>query len=181
MIRKAQRTGQPLNEDRIWNIFLQITLALHHCHWPADRPSSHGRQSGRTSAASNGDSIPRYQVLHRDLKPENSELSPARLRESSSRSVVFLSDDFVKLGDFGLSKDMGLANFTSTYVGVSDGWSHHLAEADVKQTPLYMPPEILAENRYDTKSDIWSLGCVVFEMCALSCVQVPQQKKPMLM
>ena len=74
MIRKAQRTGQPLNEDRIWNIFLQITLALHHCHWPAERPSSHSRQSGRTSAASNGDSVPRYQVLHRDLKPENSEL-----------------------------------------------------------------------------------------------------------
>ncbi len=33
--------------------------------------------------------------------------------------LVFLSDDFVKLGDFGLSKDMGTAAFTSTYVGVS--------------------------------------------------------------
>jgi NIMA (never in mitosis gene a)-related kinase len=33
--------------------------------------------------------------------------------------TVFLSDDFVKLGDFGLSKDMGTAAFTSTYVGVS--------------------------------------------------------------
>jgi len=32
---------------------------------------------------------------------------------------VFLSDEFVKLGDFGLSKDMGTASFTSTYVGVS--------------------------------------------------------------
>ncbi|ORX40631.1 kinase-like domain-containing protein [Kockovaella imperatae] len=134
MIRKAQKSGQPLNEDRIWNIFLQITLALHHCHWPAERPSS-ARQSGRTSTAA-ADNVPRYQVLHRDLKPEN----------------IFLSDEFVKLGDFGLSKDMGNSAFTSTYVG----------------TPLYMPPEILAENRYDTKSDIWSLGCVVFEMCALS-------------
>lgn len=67
---------------------------------------------------------------------------------------MFLSDEFVKLGDFGLSKEMGTASFTSTYVG----------------TPLYMPPEILAENRYDTKSDIWSLGCLVYEMCALQCV-----------
>ena len=74
MIRKAQRAGQPLNEDRIWNIFLQITLALHHCHWPAERPSANGRQSGRASAAGIADNAPRYQVLHRDLKPENSEL-----------------------------------------------------------------------------------------------------------
>ncbi|KAL7418426.1 hypothetical protein Q5752_006884 [Cryptotrichosporon argae] len=99
LIRKAQRTGQPIHEDKIWNIFLQIVLALHHCHWP-----------------------------------------------------IFLSDEFVKLGDFGLSKDMAGSAFTSTYVG----------------TPLYMPPEILGENRYDTKSDIWSLGCLVFEMCSLT-------------
>jgi len=33
--------------------------------------------------------------------------------------VVFLSDDHVKLGDFGLSKDMGTSAFTDTYVGVS--------------------------------------------------------------
>ncbi|WVR07723.1 hypothetical protein IAU60_004765 [Kwoniella sp. DSM 27419] len=136
LIRKAQRTNQPFHEDKIWNIFLQITLALHHCHWPADRPMKQNTarlSAGPPQAPDNG--IARYQVLHRDLKPEN----------------VFLSDDFVKLGDFGLSKDMGTASFTSTYVG----------------TPLYMPPEILAENRYDTKSDIWSLGCLVYEMCAL--------------
>ena len=88
--------------------------------------------------------------------------------QAHTRLLVFLSDDFVKLGDFGLSKDMGLANFTSTYVGVS--WKLLIVRLELTlcQTPLYMPPEILAENRYDTKSDIWSLGCVVFEMCALS-------------
>ncbi|BEI94695.1 uncharacterized protein CcaverHIS019_0702760 [Cutaneotrichosporon cavernicola] len=125
LIRKAQRSTAPLHEDRIWNIFLQITLALHHCHWPEQR---------RAAVRPSGDAG-RTQVLHRDLKPEN----------------VFLSGDFVKLGDFGLSKDMAGHTFTQTYVG----------------TPLYMPPEILAENRYDTKSDIWSLGCLVYEMCAL--------------
>ncbi|WRT70274.1 uncharacterized protein IL334_007272 [Kwoniella shivajii] len=136
LIRKAQRSNQPIHEDKIWNIFLQITLALHHCHWPAERPSKLGVARLSQAAQQSADGgVARYQVLHRDLKPEN----------------VFLSDDFVKLGDFGLSKDMGTASFTSTYVG----------------TPLYMPPEILAENRYDTKSDIWSLGCLVYEMCAL--------------
>ncbi|KAL1412726.1 hypothetical protein Q8F55_000473 [Vanrija albida] len=132
IIRRAQRTNQPLNEDKIWNIFLQITLALHHCHWPNERT----RYAGSRLSAPSEAGPSRTQVLHRDLKPEN----------------VFMSGEFVKLGDFGLSKDMAGCTFTSTYVG----------------TPLYMPPEILAENRYDTKSDIWSLGCLVFEMCALS-------------
>lgn len=40
----------------------------------------------------------------------------------------------------------------------------------VLQTPLYMPPEILKESKYDHKSDIWSLGCLVYELCTLSYV-----------
>lgn len=31
-------------------------------------------------------------------------------------------------------------------------------------TPLYMPPEIIKNEEYDTKVDIWSVGCLVFEM-----------------
>jgi len=41
------------------------------------------------------------------------------MRRRPSLTPVFMSDDFVKLGDFGLSKNMGTADFTSTYVGVS--------------------------------------------------------------
>lgn len=68
LIRKAQRNNAPLHEDRIWNIFLQITLALHHCHWPEQR---------RATVRPSGDAA-RTQVLHRDLKPENGEIIDVR-------------------------------------------------------------------------------------------------------
>ena len=65
--------------------------------------------------------------------------------------TVFLgADNSVKLGDFGLSKLMQSHDFASTYVG----------------TPFYMSPEICAAERYTLHSDVWSLGCVVYELCA---------------
>ncbi|KAI0266970.1 kinase-like domain-containing protein [Gloeopeniophorella convolvens] len=64
---------------------------------------------------------------------------------------VFLDEtNSVKLGDFGLSKVLTQASLASTYVG----------------TPYYMSPELMQEKAYDSKSDIWSLGCLVYELCA---------------
>ncbi|KAI6089068.1 kinase-like protein [Hypoxylon rubiginosum] len=64
---------------------------------------------------------------------------------------VFLGEgNSVKLGDFGLSKMIQSHDFASTYVG----------------TPFYMSPEICAAERYTLKSDIWSLGCIIYELCA---------------
>lgn len=68
-------------------------------------------------------------------------------------AAVFLgADNSVKLGDFGLSKLMQSHDFASTYVG----------------TPFYMSPEICAAERYTLHSDIWSLGCIMYELCAKS-------------
>ena len=65
--------------------------------------------------------------------------------------LVFLGEDnSVKLGDFGLSKLMQSHDFASTYVG----------------TPFYMSPEICAAEKYTLRSDIWSLGCIMYELCA---------------
>lgn len=56
----------------------------------------------------------------------------------------------MKLGDFGLSKIIASHDFASTYVG----------------TPFYMSPEICAAERYSHSSDIWSLGCIIYELCS---------------
>jgi len=69
---------------------------------------------------------------------------------ANSVSVFLGEDNSVKLGDFGLSKIMQSHDFASTYVG----------------TPFYMSPEICAAERYTLKSDIWSLGCIIYELCS---------------
>ncbi|KAH0826861.1 kinase-like domain-containing protein [Lanmaoa asiatica] len=124
IIKQAQKHNRPVPEDTIWNYFMQILLALQHCHHPPNYgPDSDGKER-------------RPQILHRDLKPDN----------------VFLDDNnSVKLGDFGLSKALPQASFANTYVG----------------TPYYMSPELMQEKAYDSKSDIWSLGCLIYELCAL--------------
>lgn len=67
----------------------------------------------------------------------------------TSLSVFLGEDNSVKLGDFGLSKVLTSQQFASTYVG----------------TPFYMSPEICAAETYTLKSDIWSLGCIIYELC----------------
>lgn len=66
---------------------------------------------------------------------------------------VFLSKDEreIKLGDMNVSKVVQ-QDFTRTRVG----------------TPLYFSPEIWNGKSYDYKTDIWSLGCLLYEMCALN-------------
>ncbi|XP_053993403.1 probable serine/threonine-protein kinase nek2 [Hylaeus volcanicus] len=74
-------------------------------------------------------------VLHRDLKPQN----------------ILLSGKYkkLKLADFGLAKVLQpLQQMAETHVG----------------TPYYMSPEILCCSKYDEKSDIWSLGCLIYEI-----------------
>ncbi|XP_076770002.1 serine/threonine-protein kinase Nek3 isoform X2 [Arvicanthis niloticus] len=81
--------------------------------------------------------IHKRRVLHRDIK---------------SKNVFLTHNGRVKLGDFGsarlLSSPMA---FACTYVG----------------TPYYVPPEIWENLPYNNKSDIWSLGCILYELCTL--------------
>eukprot|EP00930_Biecheleria_cincta_P059821 TRINITY_DN45543_c0_g1_i1.p1 TRINITY_DN45543_c0_g1~~TRINITY_DN45543_c0_g1_i1.p1 ORF type:complete len:655 (-),score=107.13 TRINITY_DN45543_c0_g1_i1:8-1948(-) len=77
-------------------------------------------------------------ILHRDLKTSNMLLD-------ESRQVV-------KIGDFGIARVLeSTAAVAATMLG----------------TPYYMSPEVCKGEPYREKSDMWSLGCVLYEMCVL--------------
>ncbi len=79
---------------------------------------------------------PKGKILHWDLKPGN----------------IFLDGESnIKLGDFGLSRVLSeQSTFAKTHVG----------------TPYYMSPELMDEKDYNEKVDIWSAGCILYEMAA---------------
>ena len=77
-------------------------------------------------------------VIHRDLKTLN---------------IFLTKNNHIKIGDFGVSKKLINNNiYAYTFVG----------------TPYYLSPEICQNKPYDEKSDVWSLGVVLYELITLN-------------
>ncbi|OHT11129.1 CAMK family protein kinase [Tritrichomonas foetus] len=81
--------------------------------------------------------IHEHKIVHRDLKPQN---------------IFMTRVGVVKVGDFGVSRALETTNeLMETKVG----------------TPYYLSPEIWNNEPYNSQTDIWSLGCILYELCAL--------------
>lgn len=76
-------------------------------------------------------------IIHKDIKPDN----------------LFLTNKgIIKIGDFGISRQLyNSRDFANTCNGPL----------------LYMAPEEIEKQHYNTKVDIWALGCVIHELCTL--------------
>ncbi len=83
-------------------------------------------------------------ILHRDIKAQN----------------IFLDANLnIKIGDLGLVREFGPASVNAfSQVG----------------TPLYFSPELCKEEPYNEKSDVWSFGCLMYEM---ACLRKPFEAK----
>ncbi|XP_051529009.1 serine/threonine-protein kinase Nek4-like isoform X2 [Myxocyprinus asiaticus] len=76
-------------------------------------------------------------ILHRDLKTQN---------------IFLTKTNIIKVGDLGIARVLENQNdMASTLIG----------------TPYYMSPELFSNKPYNYKSDVWALGCCVYEMSTL--------------
>ena len=138
LIKTAAKAAQPLSEAVVWRHFSQIADALAYMH--------------------------EKRVMHRDIKPVlpppcNPHPDPKpgpdpNPNPNPNQANVFVTEaNHVKLGDLGVGRHFSSkTDMVHSTVG----------------TPYYMSPEcIQGKVGYDFKSDLWSLGCLLYEMAKL--------------
>lgn len=144
-ISVALETRTPIPEEETWQILLQITLALQYLHVE-------------------------MRVIHRDLTPGNVLLQhvpptttvTATDNASDGGSCMSPSASFiVKLADFGLATVFDSSEQRSDD---ADGIGHGHS---VVGTMLYACPEIVQSLPYTENADVWSLGCILYELASL--------------
>ncbi|KAF0689884.1 hypothetical protein As57867_018642, partial [Aphanomyces stellatus] len=72
-------------------------------------------------------------------------------RDVKSHNIFLSHDGHLVLGDLGIARELHGQDFATTFVG----------------TPSFMSPEVFQGGAYSYASDVWSLGCVLYEICTL--------------
>ena len=141
-IESHRRNETWAQESFIWKIMAQVTSALYECHHHDDLD-----QNIRTT------------ILHRDVKPAN---------------ILLDKNMNAKLCDFGLAIKINTPNASIQAPQSNDKNQDSQSMRKSAQddgmcgTPFYMAPERVNRCAYDGRSDIWSLGCIIYEMAALT-------------
>ena len=70
-------------------------------------------------------------------------------RDLKSLNIFLKEGNDVRVGDLGVAKVLNQTFFAKTFIG----------------TPYYLSPEICEDKPYNDKSDVWALGCILYELC----------------
>ncbi|XP_055383097.1 probable myosin light chain kinase DDB_G0279831 [Condylostylus longicornis] len=130
------RINKPFNDEEIRNIFCDILIGIEYLH-------SRG-------------------IVHRDLKPEN---------------ILLDINGRPKIADFGLSFYIAQNVLNNNNNNMTDNnnnnnnanqrnKNNNYSNKYCLGTPLYMAPESLNGKECNFKSDMWSLGCILYELCS---------------
>jgi NIMA (never in mitosis gene a)-related kinase len=70
-------------------------------------------------------------------------------RDLKSLNIFLKKENDIRVGDLGVAKILNQTFFAKTFIG----------------TPYYLSPEICEDKPYNDKSDVWALGCILYELC----------------
>ena len=70
-------------------------------------------------------------------------------RDLKSLNIFLKEGNDIRVGDLGVAKVLNQTFFAKTFIG----------------TPYYLSPEICEDKPYNDKSDVWALGCILYELC----------------
>ena len=70
-------------------------------------------------------------------------------RDLKPMNIFLKKNNLIKIGDLGVAKMLQTNTKAITYIG----------------TPYYLSPEVCEGKPYNSKSDVWALGCILYELC----------------